>query len=270
MEIVQRFQVRGLPGQVSRASFGGRIVDFWGPENPTHILVAHDGQNIFDKKSSSRRSTWKLAQNSIRVAQKLGITPPLIMGVFHSRSATDPDGRYKDLTPLKPFLNGATIAVETTFGLNEVRSDTYLSHISDEILPAISSLFKIKNDASNTAMLGSSMGGLMALYGVGERPDLYGTCLSFSPHWIVSDNSLVDFLIDGLPNPGKHKLWMSRGTKGHDANYGALQEYADHRAQKNGWNLGHDFSTRIYPRTGHNERSWQKYVADGIEFWLKN
>lgn len=269
VKIVKQFQVRGLPGNVTRAEFNGRLVDFWGPANPTHVLVAHDGQNIFDRGTATNRSTWKLAQNAIRVADELGKTPPLIIGVFHSRTAADPEGRYKDLTPLQPFRNGVKTVVEANFTLNEIRSDKYLQHISDEILPSISSLYSLTPSSANTAMLGSSMGGLMALYGVGLRPDLYGTALSFSPHWIISDNSLVEYLIDALPKPGTHKLWMSRGTKGHDANYGPLQNYADERAQKNSWRLHHDFITRIYPRTGHNQRSWQKYVDDALRFWLE-
>jgi predicted alpha/beta superfamily hydrolase len=270
MEIVRQFQVRGVPGNVTRANFDGRLVDFWGDSNSKHVLVAHDGQNIFDKKTSTRRSTWKLAQSAIRIAHEREVAPPLIIGVFHSGSKSDPDGRYKDLTPLKPFVNGVKLSVKPSFSIDEIRSDIYLNQIKDVILPSITSLFEIEQSPSNTAMLGSSMGGLMALYGVGANPEIYGTSLSFSPHWVISDNTLVDYLIDALPSSETHKLWMSRGTKGHDEKYVPFQNYANQRATANGWEIGRNFSTKIYPRTGHNEKSWQKYVADALHFWLKN
>ena len=267
---VKQFQVRGVPGNVTRANFDGRFVDFWGPENPTHVLVTHDGQNIFDKNTATRRKTWQLAQHAVRLSDELGINPPLIISVFHSRTKSDPHGRYKDLTPQQPFLNGLKVNVQPPlFELEEIRSDAYLRTINEEILPSIANLFGLKPEARNTAMLGSSMGGLMTLYGVGLRPDIYGSALSLSPHWVISDNAFVDALIDALPKPGTHKLWMSRGTKGLDATYETQQNYADQRALENGWRANHDFISKVYPRTGHNEKSWSKYVSSALKFWLE-
>lgn len=268
MEIVKRFQVRGVPGNVTRASFDGRIVDYWAPENPTHILVAHDGQNIFDRKTATRLTTWQLAQKSIRTFEEFGLTPPLIIGVFHSSSKIDPHGRYKDLTPQKPFLDGIKPTVEAGFELSEIRSDQYLNQINSEILPTLSRLCGLAPEPIRTAMIGSSMGGLTTLYGVGQRPDIYGTALAFSPHWVISSHAFIDHLIDALPSPETHKLWMSRGTKGLDASYEPFQNYADARAIRNGWDLERNFQTKVYPRTTHNEKSWQSYVAESLRFWL--
>ena len=266
---VKQFQVRGVPGNVTRADFDGRLVDFWGPANPTHVLVTHDGQNIFDKNTATRRRTWQLAQECLRISEELGQTPPLIISVFHSSSKSDPVGRYKDLTPQKPFVDGIKVLVNPPLiAVDEIRSDKYLDQINEVILPTITSFFEVDSTPDKTAMLGSSMGGLATIYGVGKRPDIYGTALAFSPHWVIADNSFVDALIDGLPKPGSHKLWMSRGTKGLDATYEAHQKYADLRALENGWRINHDLSTRIYPRTGHNEPSWAKYVSDALRFWL--
>lgn len=54
MKEIKRFQVRGIPGAVTRADFSGRIVDFWAPDGGSdHVLIAHDGQNIFDRKTAT-------------------------------------------------------------------------------------------------------------------------------------------------------------------------------------------------------------------------
>ena len=83
MELIKRYQVRGVPGEVSRVNFAGRTVDYWIPRGTTqHLLIAHDGQNVFDGKTSThRRSTWEMAQSAIRVSEQLGITPPAIIAV---------------------------------------------------------------------------------------------------------------------------------------------------------------------------------------------
>jgi len=43
MEILEKYQIRGVPGQASRTAIDGRRVDFWSPDNPTHLIVCHDG-----------------------------------------------------------------------------------------------------------------------------------------------------------------------------------------------------------------------------------
>ena len=270
MEIVKKFQVRGVPGNVYRANFDGRLVDFWATGNPTHILVAHDGQNIFDRKTATRLTTWQLAQNSIRVFGSHGINPPLIMGIFHSSTKQDPFGRYKDLTPQRPFMEGIKPTIKAGFEISDIRSDKYLEVINTKILPTISQYVGVVHNPQQTAMLGSSMGGLATLYGVGQRPDIYGAALAFSPHWVISSNEFINQIIDSLPEPGSHKLWMSRGTKGLDASYEPFQNHADLQAMSNGWKLGHDFLSKVYPKTSHNEKSWQSYVADSLRFWLRD
>jgi hypothetical protein len=74
MQEIKRFQVRGVPGEVVRSVFGNRTVDYWLPKQGSdHLLIAHDGQNVFDGKSSTHRGqTWKMAQSAIHVSNELG------------------------------------------------------------------------------------------------------------------------------------------------------------------------------------------------------
>ena len=272
------YQVRGLPGSVTRTKFAGRTVDYWAPAGGSdRVLLAHDGQNIFDKKTATRKTTWELAQRAIAVSAEFGTTPPLVIGVFHSASATDPFGRAKDLAPQHPFQNGVTPILgrvgfwqreQPSFPLEEIRSDSYLELIANEIIPTIAKATGSQPEPLKSAMLGSSMGGLATLYGVNKYPDIFQSALSFSPHWIIGENPLVDALVKPL-TPGKiSRLWMSRGTKGHDKNYEPFQEYADQLAIENGWRSGVDFIHKVYPRTGHNERSWRSYLSEALRFWL--
>ena len=75
MQEIKRFQVRGVPGEVVRARFGSRTVDYWIPNGGTdRLLIAHDGQNVFDGKTSTHRGqTWKMAQAALHVSEDLGI-----------------------------------------------------------------------------------------------------------------------------------------------------------------------------------------------------
>ena len=270
MNHVKSFNIRGVAGKVRRVEFDGRLVDYWGPETPSkHLLIAHDGQNVFDRHTSSRSQTWQMAHSAIRVSKELGITPPTILAIFHSRSATNPWGRILDLAPQDPFQNGVEPAEKNDeITSDDLQGNNYLEQMTQVIAPAIAAEWDIDLGRLNKAVIGSSMGGLASLYALGKRPDFFSACLSLSPHWSAGDSPLVDALIDALPQPGHHRIWMSRGTRGLDRNYGTLQNLADQKMRKAGWRDGVDFMTKIYKKSGHNERSWAKYLDQPMKFWL--
>jgi predicted alpha/beta superfamily hydrolase len=278
MEILKKYQVRGATGTVQRTSFDGRIVDFWAPAQPTpYLLVTHDGQNIFDKRTSTRNRTWELAGTATKVAHEYGVPAPVIIAIFHSGSPQDAYGRGKDLAPQDVFTDGVEPVVNysgiwptptPTYPLSELRGNQYLDEIVHSTIPSICAFVGHDLAPAQTALLGASMGGLASLYGMARYPNTFRTALSFSPHWTVGREPLVERLMSALPPAGQNKIWMSRGTKSHDANYGPFQELANNYAVASGYRYGHDLATPIFNRTTHNERSWSSYVNQALRFWL--
>ena len=268
MKEIKRFQVRGIPGAVTRVDFSGRIVDFWAPDGGSdHVLIAHDGQNIFDRKTATFIYTWRLAQSAIRVAREFGKQPPLIIGVFHSSSKSDPHGRSKDLCPEDPFREGVQPASSPLLSVNQLHGNSYLEKIFHEITPEIASHTHSKYLPSNTAMIGSSMGGLATLYAAIKHADKFRTALALSPHWPLAENALVDWMVPKLPRESDFKVWMSRGTKGLDSQYKPFQDRADQLMSDLHGNA-HHFKSKVFHRTTHNERSWASYVDEPLRFWL--
>ena len=268
MESIKRYQVRGLPGKVERANFKGRTVDYWAPEGGSdRVLIAHDGQNIFDRRTATFVYTWRLAQNAIRVSKELGAKPPLVIGVFHSSSKADPHGRAKDLSPENPFREGIKPLITPTINVEELRGNSYLDQIFDEIIPTIASETQSNYAPEKTAMIGSSMGGLATLYAATRSSEKFSTALALSTHWPLGGNPLVDWLTQRISKTAISKVWMSRGTKGLDATYPPYQDYADLKMEELGWG-GKRFVSKVYHRTTHNERSWASYVDEPLRFWL--
>lgn len=264
MEEIKRYQVRGVPGEVNRVLFGSRIVDYWIPRgNPKHLLIAHDGQNIFDGKTSTfPGQTWKMAQTAINVANELGIVPPVIIAVWHSSTKSDPWGRAKDLAPQEFFTSDSY--VDPRWKINDsaitLHSDSYLQTIFEVIVPEIFPEFT----PAKTAVIGSSMGGLASLYAAIKHPDKFTTALALSPHWIISDKNFAKEMIDSLPL--SHQIWMSRGDKGLDKEYPFLQNHVDYLMRKRGFSS--NYISKVYKRSGHNERSWARYLNEPLRFWL--
>lgn len=267
MRELKRFQVRGVPGEVTRVDFDGRIVDYWLPTaGATHLLVAHDGQNVFDGRTSTHRGqTWKMAQSAIHVSRELEITPPAIIAVWHSSSKEDPWGRGRDLVPEKYFREGLPVEEKyrDIFNADFLHGDSYLQSIFNEYIPAIAPGIS----PSRTAMIGGSMGGLAALYAMAEFPEKFTTSLALSPHWPFGRDGLVKRMITSLPDPATHKIWMSHGTKGLDKDYAPFQILADKLMRERGYG-DHDFISKVFQRSGHNERSWARYLDQPMRFWL--
>lgn len=274
MELIKRYQVRGVSGEVSRVEIEGRTVDYWIPKGvPQHLLIAHDGQNVFDGKTSThRRSTWEMAQSAIRVSEHLGINPPAIIAIWHGGSKQDEHGRAKDLSPQRFFQEDVVVNSVNVVkaDLAHLRGDQYLNLIFDQIVPEILSAYELEIPVSNRAMIGSSMGGLSTLYAGIQRPEQMGALLALSPHWTIGGNRLVERTVEELPKPGTHKIWMSRGTKSIDADYKPFQELADRLMKEKGYRIGHDFLTKVYEKSSHNERSWASYLDQVMKFWLNN
>ena len=264
MQEIKRIQVRGVPGEVVRTQFGNRIVDYWLPKQGTdHLLIAHDGQNVFDGKTSTHRGqTWKMAQTAIQVSAELGINPPAIIAVWHSSTKQDPWGRAKDLAPQQFFSNGEYVDPRWRISdpTVQLHSDQYLESIFKEIVPSIAP----EISPENTAVIGSSMGGLATLYAARQHPDKFNTALALSPHWALSDKKFAENMVSALPIT--HKIWMSRGDKSLDKEYVQLQTYVDQLMHERGFTK--NFESKVYKRSGHNERSWAKYLHEPLRFWL--
>jgi hypothetical protein len=264
MREIKRFQVRGVPGEVIRVQFGSRTVDYWIPKGGTdRLLIAHDGQNVFDGKTSTHRGqTWKMAQSAIHVSQELGINPPAIIAVWHSRTRENPWGRAQDLVP-EQFLTRDTY-VDPRWRVTDpafvVKSDEYFDQVFNTIVPAIFP----DSTPEKTAVIGSSMGGLATLYAAIIHPDKFSTALALSTHWIISDQDFARKMVEALPIT--HKVWMSRGNKGLDAEYPPLQDFVDQLMVARGF--GNRYLSKSYNRSGHNERSWAKYLNEPLRFWL--
>jgi predicted alpha/beta superfamily hydrolase len=226
-------------------------------------LIAHDGQNVFDGKTSTYRGqTWKMAQAAIQVSQELGINPPAIIAIWHSSTKENPWGRAQDLVPQR-FLTH-DVYIDPRWKVSDpafvVKSDEYLEQIFNTVVPAIFP----ESTPERTAVIGSSMGGLATLYAAITHPEKFSTALALSPHWIISDQVFAQKMIEALPLT--HKIWISRGNKGLDAEYPPLQDFVDQLMASRGF--GNRYLSKSYKRSGHNERSWAKYLPEPLRFWL--
>lgn len=128
------------------------------------VIYMHDAQNLFDKKTSYA-GEWAVDEtlDSLKAAV-------IVIGIEH--------GNEKRLDELTPFPN-------EKYGGG--KGDIYLEFIVKTLKPHIDAVYRTKPKAKNTAIFGSSLGGLISYYAVLKYPKIFGKAGVFSPSFWFSD-----------------------------------------------------------------------------------
>ena len=258
--------------QVPSAHVPARDVDIWlppgygdDPDARYPVLYMHDGQNLFDPSLSYTGVDWGVDEAMTRLIQSGRIPPAIVVGIWNTPA------RFPEYMPRKPVPpegldfgpgNGPPLPVE------RIASDAYLRFLVEELKPRIDATFRTKPGRDDTAIAGSSMGGLISIYAAAEYPDLFGRVGAVSTHWPVGDGLVVDWLADHLPDPATHRLWFDHGTATLDAQYAPYQQRMDRVLREAGYVEGNNWVTRVYEGAEHNEAAWQARMDEVLVFLL--
>ena len=163
-------------------------------------------------------------------------------------------------------------------------SDGYVRFLAEELKPWVDATFHPSPRREETVVMGSSMGGLISLYAVGERPQAFGAAGCLSTHWPLyapaSDYAPTGkeaeavaaayqgWFAQSLPKPGHTKLYFDHGDRGLDRAYAPFQARIDADLEALGWREGQDFVSRAYPGGDHNEASWKARLDVPLRFLL--
>lgn len=252
------------------------------PGGPRHaVLYMHDGQNLFDKSTAGYGVEWEVDEVLDRLIREKKARPTIVVGIWNTPK------RLREYVPAKAFAHLPPNYMDQVRGLygGDPLSDGYLKFIVEELKPAIDKRFRVKTDRANTAIMGSSMGGLISLYAINEYPKLFGGAGMVSTHWplllpangtkSVSDEeygavagAFERYLTPALPSPRNHRLYFDHGTETLDAIYARYQQRVDAVVGKRGYRQGANWISRNFPGHEHNEKSWASRVEIPLRFLL--
>lgn len=154
------------------------------------VIYMHDAQNLFDKKTS-HAGEWKIDETLDSINAKV-----IVVGIEHGGKK-----RRDELTPFKnPKYGGGN-------------ADKYLDFIVNTLKPDIDKKYRTKTKRKNTAIMGSSLGGLVSYYAVLKYPKVFGKAGVFSPSFWFSDEI---FTLTQNTKKIKSKLYFGCGDKESD------------------------------------------------------
>jgi predicted alpha/beta superfamily hydrolase len=132
-----------------------------GGERRFPVLYMHDGQNLFHDEDASYGTSWGVAD---RLAQH---GPDLIVvGIDSPRDAR----RVDELAPWPNREAAGALHADVRAGIGG-EGGTYVDWIVHELKPTIDRRYRTRPD--DTAMAGSSLGGLVTLYAACRHPTLF-------------------------------------------------------------------------------------------------
>jgi predicted alpha/beta superfamily hydrolase len=208
------------------------------------VLYMHDGQNLFDD-ATSYAGEWKVDETLDALA-KDGKLELIVVGIDN--------GQEKRMSELNAWDS-------PRFGRGEGRE--YMDFIVKVLKPLVDHSYRTLPDRANTAVMGSSMGGLISHYAIAQYPEVFSKAGVFSPAYWTAPAS-YEFVL-AKPVPKDARIYMATGEDEGDSMVPDVKRMAD-VVRGTGHPLDH-MVLKIVPRENHNEGFWSRQFGEAVQ-WL--
>ena len=217
------------------------------------VIYMQDGQNLSDP-STAFAGTWDLDATIERLAGR-GLEA-IVVGVHNT------DDRLFEYSPFPDRRHGGGGA------------DAYLAFLADTLKPRIDRLFRTRQGRDETMMLGSSMGGLVSLYGYFRHPSVFGRAGVMSPSIWYGQGAILDF-IEHTRTP-RGRLYVDVGTQEGAGTLRDARRLGRLLVRKGFVRNRRRPPSRVASRLRyvedpdgrHNEVSWARRLENALEFLL--
>jgi predicted alpha/beta superfamily hydrolase len=213
------------------------------------VLYMHDGQNLFEPdRAFIPGQHWRLAEAADEKIGGRTARPMIIVGIDN----TGPS-RIDEYTPTRDASrNGGG------------KADDYGRMLIEELKPIVDAQYRTLSDAPNTALGGSSLGGLATLNLGLTHPEVYGHLAVMSPS-VWWDHRAVLSVVDYFDAPQRPRIWLDMGGRE------GIEGLADarllrERLRTNGWRTEDELYYFEDRRADHSERSWARRAPAVLEF----
>ncbi|QCJ47340.1 alpha/beta hydrolase [Haloprofundus sp. MHR1] len=216
------------------------------------VLYMHDGQNLFDERTSND-GEWRVDETMQRLSEE-GIEA-IVVAVPHGT-----DNRRNEYTPHE----------HEKFGGGD--ADAYLDFLVSELKPAIDREFRTRTDRDSTGLMGSSLGGLVSLYGYFEQAQTFGFAGVMSPAFWWN-REIFDYVDARTYFSGK--LYFDVGGDERPDDPERTREYVEDAERmvellrENGYDED-ELRFVVDDEAVHHEDAWADRLPDALRFLLSD
>lgn len=208
------------------------------------VVYMHDGQNLFDAYTSFA-GEWEVDESLNELFEE-GYHVPIVVGIDNGGSE-----RINEYTPWMNSQYGG--------GMGE----QYIDFIVETLKPFIDENYRTITDRNNTALWGSSLGGLISHYGVLKFQDVFSKAGIFSPSYWFSDS--VWMFTQEMGHQDEMRLYQMAGSL--EGGTMVADTWAMHDTLTNLTFSSNELSTKIIPGGQHNEQLWREDFKETY-LWL--
>ena len=215
------------------------------------VLYFHDGQNVFDERTSYV-GKWA-ADEALEALSAEGIEA--IAVAVPNRGVARMD-EYNPWRERSRFTRGRP---------SGGKGDAYIDWLAGAVKPLIDGSFPTLPEREATGLAGSSMGGLISLYGLVAKPDVFGMALAMSPSIFWHDYGILKLIEQGRMSQARIHIDMGgREWRGGLADGRRLRD----TLVSQGWVEGRDLNYVEERFAPHNESAWARRLPGALRFLL--
>jgi predicted alpha/beta superfamily hydrolase len=197
------------------------------------VLYVHDGQNVFDPRTSLNGYDWRVDEVADSLIRANKMQEVIIVGIYNSPDRTM---EYSD----------------SELGRG------YIDFVASELKPMIDKNYRTKPDAKNTAVMGSSMGGLISFLFVWQRPDIFSKAGCLSSAFLWDDNKILREVRNYAGVKKMIRVYLDVGSEGVEARLKPGYEEIVKLLEEKGYKRGVDLEYFYDEGAEHNEPAWAK------------
>ncbi len=208
------------------------------------VIYMHDGQNIFNQ-ATSYAGEWHVDEtlNELYLKQKKKF---IVIAIANGDSL-----RIEEYTPWKNKKYGGG------------RGDDYLNFIVHTLKPQVDAQLRTLSGPKNTAIIGSSLGGLISMYAGLKYPQVFGKIGVFSPAFWINP-SVFDYAKTHAKIPNQ-KIYFNMGELEGSEPIDQMHKMIK-TIEQNGF-PSKNINEKIIPKGAHNETTWSADFKAAV-LWL--
>lgn len=218
------------------------------PNRRYPVLYMQDGNNSMDPRTSFAGVSWEVNDTVERLVKEGMMEEIIVVGIYNTPA------RLYEYTWTQMIIDGPE--------MRGGHGKKYARFLTKELKLFIDRHYRTLSDRENTAIMGSSLGGLINFYIGRHYPDVFGKVAMMSPSFWWG-NGIVYKHVQTFPTD--LKLWMDMGiyecgSDQPDSNAYTLR--MTRRMRESFLNLGYKENVNFCyfedPHGHHNEYSWAR------------
>jgi predicted alpha/beta superfamily hydrolase len=200
------------------------------------VLYMQDGQNLFFPGEAAYGKHWRVSETLALLERMNLVRQVIVVGVY-------PRDRMREYT--RPGY------------------EAYARFLAEELKPYIDGHYRTAPAAADTAVMGSSLGGVVSLYAAWQFPDAFGQVGALSATFGYQDD-----LLERVLGERKRALRIYLDSGWPQDNYEATRGMAA-ALRSRGFREGRDLLYLAHPEGRHEEQAWAARFHVPFQFFFR-